>query len=226
MRARLARVAARLARLALLACPAAVAAQHAPRDAPPAACRWSARDAWVRRQAAFFDDSKRDWSDDTLRTALLAAAGLSAPLAAPVQTGVQVEGHDPPLGTTAGAMRERLKQLAAVRGSAWPTRSVVGAAGTHAVYLLAQGDTGLARGALHRLMEAGPAESPAVDVAMFEDRMRIVWGRKQLYGTLFRAGANGALMLAPMEDSAHADLRREDAGLPPLAVGLCLARRR
>ena len=242
MSARLGRAAARLARLAqlallaLLALPAAVAAQRAPGGrapggrapggAPPAACRWSARDAWVRRQADFFDDSKRDWSDDTLRTALLAAAGLSAPLAAPVQTGVQVEGRDPALGATAGAMRERLKQLAAVRGSAWPTRSVVGAAGTHAVYLLAQADTGLARAALHRMMEAGPAESPAVDVAMFEDRMRLAWGRKQLYGTQFRAGSNGALTLAPMEDSAHADLRREDAGLPPFALGLCLARRR
>jgi hypothetical protein len=28
-----------------------------------------------------------------------------------------------------------------------------------------------------------------------------------------------------MEDSAHADLRREDAGLPPFQVGLCEAKR-
>ena len=42
------------------------------------------------------------------------------------------------LGPTADAMLARLKQLASTRGSAWPTKSVVGAAGVHAVYLLTQ----------------------------------------------------------------------------------------
>lgn len=198
---------------------------HAQR-AKPAACSSSPKDAWVKRQAELFDDSKHDWTDDTLRTALLAAAGISAPLAVPVQNGVEIEGRELTLGSTADAMRAHLKQLAATRGSAWPTRSVVGAAGAHAVYLLTQADTGLARAALHRMMEAGPSESAAPDVATFEDHMRLVWGRKQIYGTQFRAGANGAIVLAPMEDSTHADLRREGAGLPPFAVGLCLAKRK
>jgi hypothetical protein len=198
-------------------------AAHAQRTTT-ATCGWKTTDAWVKRQAEFFDDSKHDWSDDTLRTALLAAAGISAPLVAPAQMGVEIEGRELSLGPTADAMRDRLKQLAATRGSTWPTKSVVGAAGVHAVYLLTQRDTGLARAALHRMMEAGPAESPAADVATFEDHMRLVWGRKQIYGTQFRVGANGAITLAPMEDSAHADLRREDAGLPPFAIGLCLAK--
>jgi hypothetical protein len=144
-------------------------------------------------------------------------------LTAPVQLGVQIEGKEPPLGSGAAAMTVRLKALAAQRGSEWPTRSVVGAAGVHAVYLLSQSDTGLARNVLHRMMEAGPVESPAADVATFEDHMRLVWGRKQIYGTQFRVGAGGKVELAPMEDSAHADLRREDAGLPPFHVGTCLA---
>jgi hypothetical protein len=189
-----------------------------------AQCGWKPSDAWVARQAEFFDDSKHDWSDDTLRTALLKAAGLGSALSAPVQLGVQVEGKAPPLGPSAAEMTERLKALAAQRGSTWPTKSVVGAAGVHAVYLLSQSDTGLSRNVLHRMMEAGPAESPAADVATFEDHMRLVWGRKQIYGTQFRVGANGRIELAPMEDSAHADLRREDAGLPPFKVGLCLAK--
>jgi hypothetical protein len=73
-------------------------------------------------------------------------------------------------------------------------------------------------------MEAGPVESPAVDVATLEDRVRLQAGRKQLYGTQFRVDDRGTIVLAPMEDSAHADLRREDAGLPPFALGLCLAK--
>jgi hypothetical protein len=136
---------------------------------------------------------------------------------------VQIEGKDAPLGPTAPAMIEQLKKLASTRGSEWPTKSIVGAAGVHAVYLLAQTDTGLGRSVLHRMMEAGPTESPAADVATFEDRLRLVWGRKQIYGTQFRM-ENGSVVLSPMEDSAHADLRREGAALPPFALGLCFAR--
>jgi hypothetical protein len=188
-----------------------------------AECRVRPTDAWVKRQAEFFDESKHEWTNDSLRAALLAAAGISAPLAVPVNIGVELVGRQPVLGSNAAAMSDELKRLAGVRGSTWPTKSVVGAAGAHAVYLLALSDTALGRAALHRMMEAGPAESPAVDVAAFEDHMRLVWGRKQIYGTQFRVDDKGRVVLAPMEDSAHADLRREDAGLPPFKVGICLS---
>jgi hypothetical protein len=211
----------RLLILAALASPGVATAQAN----SPQTCKWSASDAWVKRQGEFFDESKHDWTNDSLRTALLTAAGLSAPLTVPVNVGVQIEGRDVALGATAEAMVAHLKALATQRGATWPTRSVVGPAGVHAVYLLAQRDTGLARAALHRMMEAGPSESPAVDVATFEDHMRLIWGRKQLYGSQFRVSENGKVALAPMEDSAHADLRREDATLPPLNIGLCLANR-
>ena len=208
----------------------AAAAQGAKKGAPkPAAqtgqaCRIAPGDAWVKRQAEWFDESAQSWTNDTLRTALLAAAALTAPLTAPVQTGVRIAGRTSALGSTADSMTLLLKTLASTRGSAWPTKSVVGAAGVHAVYLLSARDTGLARLVLHRLMEAGPAESPAADVATLEDQMRLLAGRKQIYGTQFVVDDRGTVVLAPMEDSSHADLRREDAGLPPFALGLCLAR--
>jgi hypothetical protein len=211
-------------RAALVACclvPAFAAAQRRP---APAACKVRQSDPWVKRQAEWFDDSKHDWTNDTLRTVLLQAAGVAAPLHAPVQLGVQVNGREHALGPTADAMTAQLKTLAAQRGSVWPTKSVVGAAGAHAVYLLSQRDTGLARAVLHRMMEAGPSESAAADVATFEDHLRLVWGRKQIYGTQFRVDDRGRVVLAPMEDSAHADLRREDAWLPPFTVGMCLAK--
>ena len=211
-----------VAALVVVPLTAGAQAKASARNSPK--CGWKPGDAWVARQAEFFDDSKHDWSDDTLRTALLRAAGLDGALSAPVQLGVEIQGRAPTLGPTAAAMTERLKALAAQRGSTWPTRSVVGGAGVHAVYLLSQSDTGLARNVLHRMMEAGPAESPAADVATFEDHMRLVWGRKQIYGTQFRVGADGKIELSPMEDSAHADFRREDAGLPPFKIGMCLAK--
>src|SRR5262249_7527613 len=152
-------------------------------------------------------------------------AGLTAPLKMPAQLGVHVEGRSPTLGSTADEMSNRLKAAAAVRGSAWPGKALVGPAGMHAVFLLAQRDSALARVALHRMMEAGPDESLAADVATLEDQFRLAQqGRKQLDGTQFRVGANGAVELSPMEDSAHADMRREDSGLPPFKLGLCLAK--
>jgi hypothetical protein len=52
--------------------------------------------------------------------------------------------------------------------------------------------------------------------------LRLQSGRKQIYGTQFRIDG-GRLVLAPMEDSAHVDLRREDAGLPAFKTSACLA---
>jgi hypothetical protein len=96
----------------------------------------------------------------------------------------------------------------------------VGPAGFRAAWLIAQRDTALLRTALHRMMEAGPEESLPADVALLEDRIRLQSGRKQLYGTqLRRVGAS--LVPAPMEDSAHVDMRRDAAGLPPLRIALC-----
>jgi hypothetical protein len=187
-------------------------------------CTVNPSDAWVKRQAEWLDDSKHDWKNDSLRTALLAAAGLTAPLKAPAQVGVHIEGREPSLGPTAADMTSQLKTLAAARGSAWPGKSVVGAAGMHAVFLLAERDTGLARVALHRLMEAGPDESLAADVATLEDQFRLSQGRKQIQGTQFKVDASGTVVLAPMEDSAHADMRREGSGLPPFKLGICLAK--
>jgi hypothetical protein len=207
----------------LVACVATTSSAQGARKG--ASCAINPGDAWVRKQAEWFDESRHDWKDDTLRTLLLAATGLTPPLKAPVQLGVHVEGRTPPLGATADQMTSRLKAMAATRGATWPSKSVVGAAGMHAVFLLAERDSSLARVALHRLMEAGPDESLAADVATLEDQFRLAQqGRKQLVGTQFRLDANGDVVLSPMEDSAHADLRREGSGLPPFALGLCLAK--
>jgi hypothetical protein len=205
-----------------------VRAQSAARRAPPtrAACVLDSSAAWFAKQRAWFDDSKHTWSNDTLRSALLRATGLSATNAVPVQAGWEIDGDlASSSATNDSVVIAQLKKLASTRGATWPTRSIAGAKGTRAVWLLAHRDTGLARAALKRMMEAGPDESNSADVVTLEDRLRLQSGRKQLYGTQFRAGADGQLIHAPMEDSAHVDLRREEAGLPPFRVSACLAKR-
>jgi hypothetical protein len=185
-----------------------------------ASCRVDSSAAWYKRQRTWFDESKGTWSNDTLRTALLRSAGLEASAPVAVVWGWAIAGQWSSSGDSAS---KSLLALAQTRGSAWPTRSVVGPAGTHAVAVLALRDTALGRAAVRRMMEAGPDESPAADVAMLEDQIRLISGRKQIYGTQFQRTEKG-LVLAPMEDSAHVDLRREDAGLPPFKLSACLAR--
>jgi hypothetical protein len=91
------------------------------------------------------------------------------------------------------------------------------------VWIIAQRDTALQRTVLHRMMESGPDEALAADVAVLEDRVRLQSGRKQLYGSQLRL-VGGKLVPAPIEDSAHVDMRRDAAGLPPLRNAMCVAR--
>jgi hypothetical protein len=188
-----------------------------------AGCKISSKDAWIAKQTEWFGEPGHPWTNDTLRTQLLAAAGIAGPLVSPAQHGWEFDKDSFADTPTAPNMVKRLIALGATRSS-WPTKSAVGAAGVHAIFLLAHRDTALGRSALHQMMEAGPTESNAADVATLEDRMRLAWGRKQIYGTQFFHDAKGNAVLMPIEDSLHADLRREGAGLPPLKVGICLAK--
>jgi hypothetical protein len=201
----------------LAAVPPAVGAQRAARAcAPP-----DTTAAWFRTQRQWLSDTKHDWSDEQFRNSLLSSAGLMAtPLT--VQLGAQ-RADDSTIGAADTAVIGRLRTLAATRGSTWPTRSVVGAGGVRAVWLLSQSDTALERTVLHRMMESGPDEALPADVAVLEDRVRLLSGRKQLYGSQLRM-VNGKLSPATIEDSAHVDMRRDAAGLPPLKQAMCTLR--
>jgi len=204
----------------------------APLHAQSSAGRCSPLDTtakWYAKQRQWTDDSKHAWSNDSLRTALIHAAGLDADpnAGAGALLGYEIVGTTPdaPQGDAAAAIAS-LRTLAQNRGSTWPTKSVVGAQGVRAVWLLASRDSALARVALHRMMEAGPEESPPAAVAILEDRLRIANGRKQLYATQLVRSADGRLEPAPVEDAKHVDLRRDAAGLPPLAQAICAAAKR
>lgn len=212
------RQAVRLACVALaIGAPMTALAQRATRACTPP----DTTAEWFKQQRLWLSDEKHDWSDDAFRNSLLSAAGLVAkPLVA--QLGAQrVDEASSELSDT--SVVSRLRTLAATRGSAWPTRSVVGASGVRAVWILAQRDTALQRVALHRMMESGPDEALPADVAVLEDRVRLQSGRKQVYGSQLRM-VSGRLVAAPIEDSAHVDMRRDAAGLPPLRQAMCSIR--
>ena len=180
---------------------------------------------WYRKQKAWLDDSRHDWSNDSLRTALMRAAQLDREDPTGPLSGYELVVPNARTSVTAdSATLNYLRNLIRTRGTQWPTRSVVGAAGVRAAWLLVGQDSALSRAALHRMMEAGPDESPPAAVATLEDRIRVQSGRKQLYGTQVVRRADGTVEPLPIEDPKHVDLRRDAAGLPPLAHAKCAAR--
>ena len=135
--------------------------------AQQAACRVDSGSAWYRKQREWLNEGGRTWTNDSLRTALLAALGVD-PRHLDTQMGVHIASRDLPAPSASQADAiAALRKLP--RGTPGPTRSVVGAAGSRAYYLLAMVDTSYMRGAMHRMMEAGPDESLAADVAALED---------------------------------------------------------
>jgi hypothetical protein len=173
---------------------------------------------WFKDQRAWLDDSKHAWTDDTLREKIMRAAGLDPSAAAPVEFGWTT--IDPSSADVASAAV--LKPMMA-RGAVFPTRGKVGAGGAHAAFLLILRDTTLEVGGMHHFMEAGLGEGFETETAMLEDRTRLRAGRGQIYGTVLHAGPDGKLVPMRIEDSAHVDLRRETAWLPPLKQSLCAA---
>jgi hypothetical protein len=174
---------------------------------------------WAKDQRTWLDDSKHTWTNDTLRTKVMTAAGLDPAKSLPLQFGWTTLESPARDSVTASFLRPMMVG----RGGVFPTKGVAGAGGTHAAFLLLLRDSTLENRGMHRFMEAGLGEGFETETAMLEDRTRIRAGRGQLYGTVLKAGADGKLIPLHIEDSAHVDLRRETAWLPPLKQSVCAA---
>lgn len=111
-----------------------------------------------------------------------------------------------------------LEGVVATRG--WPGRSLVGADGGNAAFLLVQhADRDTAFQAhvlplLERAYAAGEAEGQ--QVALLTDRLAVARGEPQVYGSQADI-TDGRVVLRPIGDSADVDARRARIGLPPLA---------
>lgn len=186
------------------------------------ACTVSPKASWYVSQRSFTDSAGTTFSNPTLRAQLLASAGYDPQAAFAPELGWRVIGAAPPRTTRDSALLATLREMSSKRQ--WPTRAMVGVAGVHAAWVITQGDSVLATVAQHRMMEAGIGESSPAEVAVMEDANRVRIGRGQLYGTHFVRDAAGKVSMYRLEDSAHVDMRREGAWLPPLAVSACLAR--
>jgi hypothetical protein len=114
-------------------------------------------------------------------------------------------------------LTSRLRAI--VREQGWPTRTMVGASGARAAFLIVQHSPSNAfqREMLPLLSAAAENdEASPGDAAMLEDRVLTDEGKPQRYGTQFRIVA-GELIPYPIEEPETLDERRARVGLMPMA---------
>ena len=87
-----------------------------------------------------------------------------------------------------------------------------------AFLLLQHADLETQKKYLPLLREATAAgEAKSADLPLLEDRVRMLDGEKQLYGSQLMRGEDGKPALWPIEDEEHVDERRAQVGLEPIA---------
>jgi hypothetical protein len=180
--------------------------------------------AWMRMSQEWSRETPGAWTNDSLRNVLIALA--LADQAVRPTTGVadSMKSHAFVLRMTrqdsigAMAMRE------IVRRFGWPTKTMVGARGASAAFLIAQHNVGLQEEALRLMWALPPGEVQRSELAMLEDRWRVSRGEPQRYGTQVRADTSAMAEFYPIDSLARLGERRAEVGLPPMPVYLCVIR--
>jgi hypothetical protein len=154
-----------------------------------------------------------------LREELLSlAAADHAARAELADDGALFEGYHPHMAAVHKRNAARLSEIIDAHG--WPDRALVGEDGAHAAWLILQHAINtpmLQRRGLQLLRQAAAARQiPAWQPAFLEDRIRVLEGRPQLFGSQFDWDEDGLMSPCPIEDVAAVDARRSDVGLEPL----------
>jgi hypothetical protein len=112
----------------------------------------------------------------------------------------------------------------------WPGRHALGEDGARAAFLILQhaiGHPALQRRGLELILEAIPlGQANALDAAYLADRIAILEGAAQTFGTQFDWDDDGLLSPAPVRDPETLNERRASAGLPPIADSVAEMRAR
>jgi hypothetical protein len=127
-------------------------------------------------------------------------------------------GYHPRLAEVHSRNAERLREVIETHG--WPGRTLVGYRGARAAWLILQHSIAfpeLMRSGLELMRGAAlEGEVSAAEVAVLEDRIRVLEGRPQLYGTQYDWDDHGEMSPLPIEDPGRVDQRRLSIGLPRL----------
>ncbi len=111
---------------------------------------------------------------------------------------------------------KRINQLLDTRG--WLSRSQIGPRGVTTVFLVLQHADSATQAKYMPMMRkaVGAGELSKQDFALYEDRLLLRQGKKQIYGSQVQCRKDSCYVL-PLEDPMHVDERRKAVGLEPLA---------
>jgi hypothetical protein len=193
-----------------------VSAAGAPPTAAAEGFQLDTNARWVRVLMAWSDESARAWSNDSLRTVLLGMAQMdqeSRRGLTPERIADTAYVHH--MNRVDSANARRMRGIIARFG--WPTKSIVGARGASAAWLIVQHSAELQEEGERLMLAAKPGEVSPADLALLIDRRLVSQERPQRFGSQLKPFENGTTSFYPIEDAAGVDERRAAAGLPPLA---------
>lgn len=141
-------------------------------------------------------------------------------------SGALYDGYDPRIAAVHEKNALRLQEIMAQIG--WPTERLVGKRAAEAAWLIAQhaiAHPQFQRSCLKLLAVAAREHLvPAWQPAMLEDRIRVLEGRPQLYGTQLKPDEHGNMRPHTIEDPEGVDERRRAVSLESLAERLARAK--
>lgn len=156
--------------------------------------------------------------NDELRAELLSMAATDQRVRSElVEEGTLFDGYHPRMADVHHRNASRLSAIMDVMG--WPSAELVGSDGCDAAWLVLQhsiGDPPVMRRGLALLQAASVNVVAPAQLAMLEDRVRIMSGLPQRYGTQFDWNDEGVLGPREIDDPDGVDARRCSVGLPPL----------
>lgn len=176
--------------------------------------------SWAQVNRAWSNELSLHWSDDSLRSVLLALRDQDQAVRADVGAhvsdtlyGRQMKSTDSVISTHMAVILDRF---------GLPTRSMVGAAGADAAMLIVQHSWPLQERVLALAKGMPLGEISLQSMALLEDRVLVHHGKAQRFGTQFTLGSDGLARFEPVSDTVNLDARRATAGMPPLAQYVCV----
>jgi hypothetical protein len=163
--------------------------------------------------------TRDDADSDALSTELLAMAAEDQRVRAELLAeGTLFQGYHPRMAEVHHRNAARLSAIMDHVG--WPGRRLVGADAADAAWLVLQhsiGDPAVMRRGLTLLRSLPAGEVAPAQLAMLEDRVRILSGLPQRYGTQFDWDADGLMSPHAIEEPDRVEELRRGVGLPPLS---------
>jgi hypothetical protein len=177
--------------------------------------------AWMRMSAEWSREPPGSWTNDSLRNVLIAMGNADQAVRPAVGWADSI--RDPAfvrrMHVQDSINAQRLREI--IDRFGWPTKTMVGARGASAAFLITQHNASLQALGLRLMRALPPREVQQSELAMLEDRVLVSQGKPQKYGTQLNVDGTE---FAPVDSLSRLADRRAEAGLPPMPVYLCMIR--